>query len=349
VTPRRWVNQANPGLTKLISSRIRHDWLGDLSEIVQLTPFADDAVFRAEFRAVKRDNKLRLAQVIKARVGVEVNVDSLFDVQIKRIHEYKRQLLNVLHIVTLYNELRSGNASERVPRTVIFGGKAAPGYATAKLIIRLIHDVADVVNNDPAVNERLKVVFIPNYDVSTAGDIIPAADLSEQISTVGTEASGTGNMKLSLNGALTIGTLDGANVEMREAVGAENFFLFGLDRAGLAALRERGYTAREYYDSNPQLRQVLDMIGSGFFSPGEPERYRPIIDALLRHGDQYLLLADYADYMRAQSEVDRVYRDPEEWTRQAILNVSRLARFSSDRTIMEYAERIWDVKRVERE
>ncbi|HWS03236.1 MAG TPA: glycogen/starch/alpha-glucan phosphorylase [Gammaproteobacteria bacterium] len=349
VTPRRWVNQANPGLTKLISSRIRHDWLGDLSEIVQLTPFADDAAFRAEFRAVKRDNKLRLARVIKARVGIEVNVDSLFDVQIKRIHEYKRQLLNVLHIVTLYNELRSGNVSERVPRTVIFGGKAAPGYAMAKLIIRLIHDVADVVNNDPAVNEWLKVVFIPNYDVTTAGDIIPAADLSEQISTVGTEASGTGNMKLSLNGALTIGTLDGANVEMREAVGAENFFLFGLDRAGLAALRERGYNAREYYDSNPQLRQVLDMIGSGFFSPGEPERYRPIIDALLKHGDQYLLLADYADYMRAQSEVDRVYRDPEEWTRQAILNVSRLARFSSDRTIMEYAERIWDVKRVERE
>jgi starch phosphorylase len=349
VTPRRWVNQANPGLTKLISSRIRHDWLGDLSEIVQLTPFADDAAFRAEFRAVKRDNKLRLARVIKARVGIEVNVDSLFDVQIKRIHEYKRQLLNVLHIVTLYNELRSGNPGERVPRTVIFGGKAAPGYATAKLIIRLIHDVADVVNNDPAVNERLKVVFIPNYDVTTAGDIIPAADLSEQISTVGTEASGTGNMKLSLNGALTIGTLDGANVEMREAVGAENFFLFGLDRVRLAALRERGYNAREYYDSNPQLRQVLGMIGSGFFSPGEPERYRPIIDTLLKHGDQYLLLADYADYMRAQGEVDRVYRDPDEWTRQAILNVSRLARFSSDRTIMEYAERIWDVKRVERE
>ncbi len=349
VTPRRWVNQANPGLTKLISSRIRHDWLGDLSEIVQLTPFVDDALFRAEFRAVKRDNKLRLARIIKERMGIEVNVDSLFDVQIKRIHEYKRQLLNVLHIVTLYNELRSGNVSERMPRTVLFGGKAAPGYATAKLIIRLIHDVADVVNNDPAVNGRLNVVFIPNYDVTTAGDIIPAADLSEQISTVGTEASGTGNMKLGLNGALTIGTLDGANVEMREAVGAGNFFLFGLDRAGLAALRERGYNAREYYDSNPQLRQVLDMIGSGYFSPGEPERYRAIIDALLKHGDQYLLLADYADYMRAQSEVDRVYRDPEEWARRAILNIARLGRFSSDRTIMEYADRIWGVVKVERE
>lgn len=346
VTPRRWINQANPKLTKLVSSRIRHDWLSDLRNIEKLTPFAEDAAFRAEFRAVKRENKVHLAKCIKARVGIQVNVDSLFDVQIKRIHEYKRQLLNVLHIVTLYNELRSGNAGERVPRTVIFGGKAAPGYAMAKLIIRLIHDVGDVVNNDPAVDGLLKVVFIPNYDVSTAGDIIPAADLSEQISTVGTEASGTGNMKLSLNGALTIGTLDGANVEMREAVGAENFFLFGLDRAGLAALRERGYNAREYYDNNPELRQVLEMIGSGFFSPDEPGRYRPILDALLNHGDQYLLLADYADYIRTQREVDRIYRDPEEWTRQAILNVARLAHFSSDRTIMEYAERIWDVKKV---
>ena len=349
VTPRRWINQANPSLSKLISSRIRHDWLSDLRGIEKLTPFADDAAFRAEFRAVKRANKQHLAHVIESSVGIKVNVDSLFDVQIKRIHEYKRQLLNVLHIVTLYNELRSGNGGERVPRTVIFGGKAAPGYAMAKLIIRLIHDVGDVVNNDPAVHDQLKVVFIPNYNVTAAGDIIPAADLSEQISTVGTEASGTGNMKLSLNGALTIGTLDGANVEMREAVGAENFFLFGLDRVGLATLRERGYNPREYYDNNAELRQVLDMIGGGFFSPGEPERYRPIIDALLSYGDHYLLLADYADYIRAQRDVDRVYRDPEEWTRQAILNVARLAHFSSDRTIMEYAEKIWDVKRVERE
>jgi len=349
VTPRRWINQANPSLTKLISSRIRHDWLSDLRGIEKLMPFADDAAFRAEFRAVKRENKQHLARVIESSVGIKVDVDSLFDVQIKRIHEYKRQLLNVLHIVTLYNELRSGNGGERVPRTVIFGGKAAPGYTMAKLIVRLIHDVGDVVNNDPAIHDQLKVVFIPNYNVTAAGDIIPAADLSEQISTVGTEASGTGNMKLSLNGALTIGTLDGANVEMREAVGAENFFLFGLDRVSLAALRERGYNAREYYDSNTELRQVLDMIGSGFFSPGESERYRPIIDALLNQGDQYLLLADYADYIRAQRDVDRVYRDPEEWTCQAILNVARLAHFSSDRTITEYAEKIWNVQRVERE
>ncbi|MBI5462823.1 MAG: glycogen/starch/alpha-glucan phosphorylase [Gammaproteobacteria bacterium] len=349
VTPRRWVNQANPGLSKLVSSRIRHDWIGDLGEIEQLAPFADDAAFRAEFRAVKRDNKLRLAHCIEQRVGIRVNVDSLFDVQIKRIHEYKRQLLNVLHIVTLYNQLRSGTGGERAPRTVIFGGKAAPGYAMAKLIIRLIHDVGDVVNNDPCIGDRLKVAFIPNYDVSTAGDIIPAAELSEQISTVGTEASGTGNMKLGLNGALTIGTLDGANVEMREAVGEDNFFLFGLDRDGLDALNANGYDPRQYYEANAELQYVLEMIGGGFFSPDEPARYRPIVDALLNHGDRFLLLADYTDYMRAQQDVDRVYRDPEDWTRRAILNIARLSRFSSDRTIMEYANRIWGVVKVERE
>lgn len=349
VTPRRWINQANPELAHLISSRIRHDWIGNLNEIEQLEPYADDAAFRAEFRAVKRANKERLAGIIAQRLGIQVNVDSLYDVQIKRIHEYKRQLLNVLHIVTLYNQLRSGAGAERVPRTVIFGGKAAPGYAMAKLVIKLIHDVADVVNNDPAIGDRLKIAFIPNYDVSTAGDIIPAAELSEQISTVGTEASGTGNMKLGLNGALTIGTLDGANVEMRESVGAETFFLFGLDRAGLDQLRERGYDPLQHYESDARLRQALDMIGSGFFSPDEPGRFRPIVDALLRHGDKYLLLADYADYVRAQEEADRVYRDPEEWSRRAILNIARLGPFSSDRTIMEYAEKIWDVVKVERE
>ncbi|MFN2308371.1 MAG: glycogen/starch/alpha-glucan phosphorylase [Gammaproteobacteria bacterium] len=349
VTPRRWINQANPGLAALISSRIHHDWIGDLAKIERLAPYAEDGQFRAEFRAVKRANKQRLADLIKQRLGIQVNLDSLFDVQIKRIHEYKRQLLNVLHIVTLYNELRAGTGEERVPRTVIFGGKAAPGYAMAKLVIQLIHDVADVVNNDPAVHARLKVVFIPNYDVSTAGDIIPAADLSEQISTVGTEASGTGNMKLGLNGALTIGTLDGANVEMREAVGAENFFLFGLDRAGLAALREHGYQPQAHYQETPELRQALDMIGRGFFSPDEPDRYRPIVEALLTGGDKYLLLADYAEYLRAQREVDRLYRDPEDWDRRAILNVARLGRFSSDRTILEYADRIWGVVKVERE
>lgn len=341
VTPRRWINQANPALTELIHSRIGRNWLGDLSQIQALAPYAEDAEFRAAFRAVKQANKQCLANIIERRLGLRVNCESLFDVQIKRIHEYKRQLLNVLHIITLYNEIRTGAAQQRVPRTVLFGGKAAPGYAMAKLIIRLIHDVGDVVNNDPAVGDRLKVVFIPNYDVSTAGDIIPAAELSEQISTVGTEASGTGNMKLGLNGALTIGTLDGANVEMRAAVGEENFFLFGLDREALSSLRQQGYDPGLYYQANPELQQVLDMIGNGFFSPSEPNRYQPIIDALLRHGDHYMLMADYADYIRAQREVDQVYRDAEQWTRRAILNVARLGWFSSDRTISEYAEKIW--------
>lgn len=349
VTPRRWVNQANPELARLINATIGHDWVGDLREIAGLEPFAEDAAFRAAFRHVKWANKQALANLIGSRLDIRVNPDSLFDVQVKRIHEYKRQILNVLHVVTLYNELRAGAGEGRVPRTVIFGGKAAPGYAMAKLVIRLIHDVADVVNNDPAIGDRLKVVFIPNYDVTTAADIIPAAELSEQISTVGTEASGTGNMKLGLNGALTIGTLDGANVEMRAAVGEENFFLFGLDRAGLAELRRQGYDPARRYHDDAQLRQVLDMICTGFFSPRDPDRYLPVVDALLRQGDRYMLLADYGDYVRAQREVDGCYRDPEDWTRRAILNVARLHRFSSDRTVMEYAEKIWGVTKVERE
>ena len=348
VTPRRWIHQTNPALSELISSRVRHDWIGDLARLDRLEPYADDAQFRTEFRAVKRANKVALAELIARRLGTQVNPDSLFDVQIKRIHEYKRQLLNLLHVVTRYNRLRAGPEENPVPRTVIFGGKAAPGYVMAKLVIRLIHDVADVVNNDPAAHDLLKVVFVPNYDVTSAGNIIPAAELSEQISTVGTEASGTGNMKLGLNGALTIGTLDGANVEMRAAVGEENFFLFGLDRTRLAALRAEGYDPRAYYDGNSELRRVLEMIGGGFFSPDEPARYRSIVDALLGD-DRYLLLADYAEYIRAQQEVERVYRDPEEWTRRAVLNVARLGRFSSDRSVSEYAEKIWGVVKVERD
>lgn len=349
VTPRRWINQANPELARLLCATIGHDWVGDLREIARLEPFAEDPAFQAAFRNVKWANKQILTDIIGNHLGIRVSPDSLFDVQVKRIHEYKRQLLNVLHVVTLYNELRAGAGDERVPRTVIFGGKAAPGYAMAKLIIRLIHDVADVVNNDPAIGDRLKVVFIPNYDVTKADDIIPAAELSEQISTVGTEASGTGNMKLGLNGALTIGTLDGANVEMRAAVGEENFFLFGLDRTGLAELRRQGYQPARYYADNPQLRQVLDMICTGFFSPHNPDRYLPLVDALLRQGDRYMLLADYGDYVRAQREVDALYRNPDEWTRRAILNVARLHAFSSDRTVMEYADKIWGVTKVEQE
>jgi starch phosphorylase len=344
VTPRRWLNQANPGLTALITSRIGKDWVTDLDQLAKLRPHAEDAEFRKEFRAVKRANKTRLASLIHERLKIEVDPDTLFDVQVKRIHEYKRQLLNVLHIVTLYNRIRMETTrTDFVPRTVIIAGKAAPGYAMAKRIIRLINNVADVVNHDPQVRGLLKVAFIPNYDVSNAERIIPAADLSEQISTAGTEASGTGNMKLALNGALTIGTLDGANIEIMEEVGKENFFLFGLTTPEVEELRHQGYNPWDYYHSNEELKLALDMIASGYFSPDEPQRFQPIVDALLRHGDHYLLLADYASYVACQDQVSALFRDPEEWSRRAILNVAGMGRFSSDRTIREYAERIWHI------
>ncbi|MBI3775040.1 MAG: glycogen/starch/alpha-glucan phosphorylase, partial [Gammaproteobacteria bacterium] len=341
ITPRRWLNQSNPGLTQLITSRIGTGWTADLFGLRQLAPLAVDAEFRTQFRTVKRANKERFARLVKHHLGVTLNIDSLFDVQIKRIHEYKRQLLNVLHIVTLYNRIRANPAGDFVPRTVIFGGKAAPGYYLAKLTIRLINDVADIVNNDPAVGDRLKVVFIPNYDVSTAGDIIPAADLSQQISTAGTEASGTGNMKLALNGALTIGTLDGANIEIREEVGEDNFFIFGLTAAEIQNWQRNGYNPWHFYDTQPELKHALDMISTGYFSPSDADRYRPIFDALTAHGDRYFLLADYASYIACQGNVDALYRDQEEWTRKAILNVAHMGKFSSDRTIGEYAANIW--------
>jgi starch phosphorylase len=342
VTPRRWLNQANPGLARLIGSRIGRGWLKDLDQLRQLTPLADDAAFRDAFVKVKRDNKARLAQVIHQRLGITVNPDSLFDVQIKRIHEYKRQLLNLLHVITLYNRLRAGG--DATPRTVIFGGKAAPGYRMAKLVIRLINDVADVVNNDPVMRDRLKVVFIPNYDVSNAELIIPAADLSEQISTAGTEASGTGNMKLALNGALTIGTLDGANVEIRNEVGPENIFIFGLTADEVAQQYAAGYNPWTHYDANAELKQTLDTLRDGFFSPEDRDRYKPVFDNLTYHGDHYLLLADYAAYIACQEKVGALYRDPESWSRKAILNVAGMGQFSSDRTIGQYAKTIWNVE-----
>ena len=348
ITPRRWLHQANPGLSKLISSRIGACWLRDLACLAELRPLADDAGFRAAFRAVKRENKLRLAEGIEARTRTKVDPDALFDVQTKRIHEYKRQLLNVLHAVTRYNRIRHGRTAGMVPRVIIIGGKAAPGYQTAKLIIRLIHGVADVVNHDPAVGGLLKVVFLPNYNVSNAEKIIPAADLSEQISTAGTEASGTGNMKFALNGALTIGTLDGANIEMREEVGADNFFIFGLTADGVAEIRQEGYDPWHYYNSNEELRHALDMIAQGFFSPDDPHRFRPLVDRLTGGGDHFLLLADYGSYIQCQDRVDALYRDQEEWSRRAILNVAGMGRFSSDRSILEYAERIWNVRPVTR-
>ena len=348
ITPRRWLNQANPGLAALISEHIGKDWVTDLDQLQRLRELADDTEFRNQFRIVKHANKARLAKMIKEQLGIEVHPDSLFDIQIKRIHEYKRQLLNVLHVITLYNRIRSGVDPDSVPRTVIIAGKAAPGYAMAKQIIRLINDVADIVNNDQRVGDRLKLVFIPNYDVSNAERIVPAADLSEQISTAGTEASGTGNMKLALNGALTIGTLDGANVEMREEVGAENFFLFGLTTDEVEDRLRQGYDPRSYYHGNAELKQALDMISSGYFCPDEIGRYQDIVAALLDRGDRFLLLADYASYIECQEKVSLLYRDSREWTRRAILNVAGMGKFSSDRTIREYAQRIWHIAPIDR-
>lgn len=344
ITPRRWLNQCNQDLTNLIEKSIGKDFQRDLNKLRLLTPLADDASFRKAFRAIKHKNKVRLANKIEDLTGLKLNPNSLFDVQVKRIHEYKRQLLNILHVVTLYNRIQSGQDKNATPRTIIFGGKAAPGYWMAKLIIRLINDVAAIVNNDPAVSNKLKVVFYPNYDVTAAELLFPGSDLSEQISTAGTEASGTGNMKMALNGALTIGTLDGANVEIKEEVGNENIFIFGLTNDEVAKTKANHYNPWDYYHENHELKEVLDMIGSGFFSEEDPNRYQAIFDNLLNKGDHYLLLADYASYIETQDAVSALYQNQEEWTRRAILNVARIGKFSSDRTISEYAKNIWKVK-----
>jgi len=317
-----------------------------LDQLKRLAPLADDPQFRREFAAVKRANKQRFAAMIMEKLVIEVDPDSLFDVQIKRIHEYKRQLLNLLHVVTMYNRIRNNRSDDAVARTVVFAGKAAPGYAMAKMIVKLINNVADFVNRDVRVEGRLRVVFFPNYGVSLAEAIIPAADLSEQISTAGTEASGTGNMKLALNGALTIGTLDGANIEIGNEVGADNLFIFGLTTDEVAALRAGGYRPRDHYFENDELRETLDMIAGGYFSPRNPDEFKPVVDSLLAHGDYYLLLADYASYIACQKRVDALYRDREQWMRCAILNVANMGKFSSDRTIMQYAEQIWQVRPV---
>lgn len=346
ITPRRWLNQCNPGLTHLLETVIGKDFHHDLSKLRALEPLANDAEFRQTFRKIKHANKARLAKRIAQLTGVQLNPDALFDVQIKRIHEYKRQLLNVLHIITLYNRIRGGHVRDATPRVVIFGGKAAPGYKLAKLIIRLINDVASIVNEDPAVGDKLKVVFYPNYEVSAAELLFPGSDLSEQISTAGTEASGTGNMKMALNGALTIGTLDGANVEIREEVGADNIFIFGLTTPQVAELKANHYNPWDYYHGNFELKQAIDMITNGFFSVDEPDRYQEIGETLLNNGDHYLLLADYASYIETQDAVAQLYKDQEEWSRRAILNVARMGKFSSDRTIGEYVSEIWKVESV---
>ncbi len=341
ITPRRWLNQCNPELTLLIEKVIGKKFQRDLDKLRLLTPLAEDAQFRKAFRKAKHKNKVKLANKIEELMGIKINPNSMFDVQIKRIHEYKRQLLNILHVITLYNRIRKGQAKNAVPRVVIFGGKAAPGYWMAKLIIRLINDVAAIINEDLAVGDQLKVIFYPNYDVSAAELLFPASDLSEQISTAGTEASGTGNMKMALNGALTIGTLDGANVEIMQEVGDENIFIFGLKADEVSVTKSNGYNPWDYYNSNPELKETLDMITSGYFSIEEPGRYQAIFDNLLNKGDQYLLLADYASYIQTQEHVSGLYKDKEEWSRRAILNVARMGKFSSDRSIREYADNIW--------
>ncbi len=346
VTPRRWMVLANPRMAELITERIGDGWVRHTEEyLAGLDACAEDALFREDWRRIKRENKAALADLIRARTGVTVDPDSMFDIQVKRIHEYKRQHLNVLHVVALYERLKRDPKAEITPRTIIFGGKAAPGYFMAKLIIKLIHSVAEVVNADPDVRERLKVVFIPDFNVTSGQRIYPAADLSEQISTAGKEASGTGNMKFAMNGALTIGTLDGANVEIRDAVGAENFFLFGLTAEEVAKTQAQGYRPRDRYEGNPDLREVLDRIASGTFSKSDAGLFRPLIDALLAR-DEYLLLADYRAYVDCQDRVAEAFRDGERWARMSILNVARMGYFSSDRSIRQYAEAIWNVKPV---
>ncbi len=347
VTQRRWLLQCNAGLAALITEAIGDAWTTDLTALTALEPLAEDAAFRSRFMAVKRANKERLAAHMLALTGVDADPDSLFDVQVKRIHEYKRQLLNVLYVIHLYNRIRDGQAADAVARTVIIGGKAAPGYHLAKLIIRLINDVALTINNDSQVRDRLRVIFVPNYNVSNAEVTIPGADLSQQISTAGTEASGTGNMKFALNGALTIGTLDGANIEIKEEVGDDNIFIFGLTADQVAETKRRGYNPWRVVEEDADLKRVVGMITSGFFSPQQVNRYHPIRDTLFDEGDRYMVFADFRAYLEAQAAVEALYRDPDAWARNAILNVARMGLFSSDRSIHTYAETIWSIAPME--
>ena len=345
ITPRRWLKTADPFLSELISDRIGDKWVTDLSQLKKLEKYIDDSDFREFWRTSKWLSKKILIEIIKQELGIEVNSESLFDVHIKRFHQYKRQLLNILHVITLYNHLKDDPKLDIVPRTVIFGGKAAPGYFTAKLIIKLINSVADVINNDTDIDGKLKVIFIKNYSVSLAEKIIPASDLSEQISTAGLEASGTGNMKFALNGALTIGTMDGANIEIREEVGDDNIFIFGLLADEVANLKNNGYNPRDYYENNKDLKRVIDMISSNYFNKNEPGIFDPLIEELMNH-DYYCLFADYQSYIDKQKEVSRLFRDTEEWTKKSILNVARIGKFSSDRSIQEYSQKVWNIKPI---
>ena len=342
ITPRRWLMQANPGLSTLIEARIGSGWRRDLRKLANLEPLAGDASLRAEFLIVKRQNKLRLAELIRRELGILVDPDSLFDVQVKRIHEYKRQLLNLLHVVARYHAIIDDPQANFIPRTVIMAGKAASAYHSAKLIIQLAHDIARVVNSDPRVAGRLKLVFLPNYGVTLAEVIIPAADLSEQISTAGTEASGTGNMKFALNGALTIGSWDGANIEMAQAMGEQNMFVFGLRADAVRQVKALGYDPRLHVEENRQLQRVIEAIAGGDFSPTDRKRYRPLTDSLLNQ-DDYMLLADFAAYVDTQAQVDALFATPAAWSGRALLNIASMGAFSADRTIAEYIERVWSI------
>lgn len=343
VTPRRWVRKSNPAMSKLISSKIGEGWISNLDELKKLEKLASDAAFQKSFMDVKHQNKVRLAEYLKKNQDVDINPDTMFDCQVKRIHEYKRQLLNILHVIHLYIKIKDGH--QTVPRTVLIGGKAAPGYWMAKQIIRLANSVSGMINSDPDVKGKLKLVYLENYRVSFAERIMPAADLSEQISTAGTEASGTGNMKFALNGALTIGTLDGANVEMLEEVGEDNFFLFGMTVDQVLELEKKGYRPSDYYNSDADLKRVIDLIASGFFSPEQPDMFKSVVDNLMHH-DQYMLLADFRGFVDSQEKVSKAYTNQKHWAKMAILNVARMGKFSSDRTISEYNKDIWKAPRV---
>jgi starch phosphorylase len=347
ITPRRWLSQASPSLSSLIDKQIGTHWRSNLFELEQLRELRHDTAFVDAFREAKRQNKLRLVQRLAQHTKLTFDPDALFDLQVKRIHEYKRQLLNVLHVIVRYNQIRANPERDWVPRVVMFAGKAASAYRMAKTIIKLIGDVSQKVNHDPLIGDRLKVVFVPNYGVSVAELIIPAADLSEQISMAGTEASGTGNMKLALNGALTIGTMDGANIEICDAVGRENIFIFGHTADEVDSLRASGYRPRQVYEENPELRMALDQIRSGYFSPEDPVRFSDIFHTLVDWGDHYMVLADFAAFAKAQEEVDARFVDKRAWAESAIANVAGMGQFSSDRTIAEYARNIWHVNPLE--
>lgn len=344
ITPRRWVLQANPELSDLITSKIGNGWITNLDELRKLEAYIEDADFRKAWMAVKQNNKQRLVKYVKRKVGIEIDPNTLYDVQVKRIHEYKRQLLNILHAITLYQRLVENPDLDIVPRTIIIAGKAAPAYHIAKLIIKLANSVAERINNDPVISKKLKLIFLPNYCISQAEKVIPAADLSEQISTAGMEASGTGNMKFSMNGALTIGTLDGANVEIMEEVGEENIFIFGLKTEEVNAKRAGGYDPFECVRNDAELKKVLTLLDSNYFNPNEPGLFRPILHSLLDKGDWFMVLADYRAYVDMQAEVEKLYKNEDEWTRKSILNTARMGKFSSDRSILEYAKNIWGTK-----